>query len=71
MLVNLNHLINFFRILENPSSSIKDFGDFQLYFVFAECAIWFLVFIAICFGVKWLGKVFFYSFGIFIFIFFR
>lgn len=48
-----------FSILENPSKNLIEMGDLQIHFVIAQCAIWLAVFMAICFGVRWLGKVFF------------
>ncbi|VDK19013.1 unnamed protein product [Anisakis simplex] len=46
-----------FSTLEQPSHSIVEVGDFQIYLLAAMGAVWVLVFIAICFGVRWLGKV--------------
>uniref|UniRef100_A0A7E4VI80 Sodium:neurotransmitter symporter family protein n=1 Tax=Panagrellus redivivus TaxID=6233 RepID=A0A7E4VI80_PANRE len=50
-------LSQFMRALEHPSSNIADFGHFQYYILAAQGAVWLAVFIAICFGVRWLGKV--------------
>jgi len=46
-------LNQFMRSLEQPSNSIAEIGDFQIYFISAQAAIWILVFFAICFGVRW------------------
>jgi len=50
-------LSQFMRALENPSGNIADFGNFQYYILAAQGLVWILVFLAICFGVRWLGKV--------------
>ena len=50
-------LSQFMRFLENPSASIADVGNFQYYMLAAQGAVWIIVFVAICFGVRWLGKV--------------
>lgn len=50
-------LSQFMNALENPSSSIADFGNFQVYLLASQGAVWILVFIAICLGVRWLGKI--------------
>jgi SNF family Na+-dependent transporter len=50
-------LSQFMRFLENPSSSLADIGQLQYYMLSAQGAVWIIVFFAICFGVRWLGKV--------------
>lgn len=46
-----------FRTLERPSESIADFKDFQYPILITQGAIWIAVFIAICCGVRFVGKV--------------
>lgn len=55
-------LSHFMRNLENPSDSIVEIGEFQIYFLIAQAAVWVIVFCAICFGVRWLGKVVMFTF---------
>jgi hypothetical protein len=50
-------LSQFMRALENPSTSIAEIGHFQIYVLISQGIVWALVFAAICFGVRWLGKV--------------
>ncbi|KAH7728518.1 Sodium:neurotransmitter symporter family protein 1 [Aphelenchoides avenae] len=50
-------LAQFMRAIDNPSSSIADVGRFQLYLLVGQGVVWAIVFLAICFGVRWLGKV--------------
>lgn len=55
-------LSQFMRALENPSDSIIEVGNFQVYLLIAQGIVWVLVFAAICFGVRWLGKVVVFTF---------
>ncbi|KAK0428225.1 hypothetical protein QR680_010685 [Steinernema hermaphroditum] len=55
-------LVQFMVTLEQPSRSIDYFGNIQYYILSAEGAVWILVFFAICFGVRWLGKVVCFTF---------
>lgn len=55
-------LSHFMRALESPSASVADFGQFQLYLLVAQGIVWVLVFAAVCFGVRWLGKVVVFTF---------
>uniref|UniRef100_A0A914DUF0 Uncharacterized protein n=1 Tax=Acrobeloides nanus TaxID=290746 RepID=A0A914DUF0_9BILA len=55
-------LSQFMRTLENPKSSIAEFGEFQYYILAAQGLVWIVVFAAICFGVRWLGKVMYSTF---------
>lgn len=50
-------LVQFMRALDTPSQYIAEVGSFQLYILAALGVLWALVFFAICFGVRWLGKV--------------
>lgn len=45
------------RTLEDATESLVEPGDFQLHFVIAQYSVWLIVFLAICLGVRWLGKV--------------
>uniref|UniRef100_A0A915EH73 Sodium:neurotransmitter symporter family protein n=1 Tax=Ditylenchus dipsaci TaxID=166011 RepID=A0A915EH73_9BILA len=45
-------LSHFMRTLENPSESIAEIGQFQIYFLIAQAAVWVIVSLAICFGVR-------------------
>lgn len=42
--------------MERPSESIADFKDFQYPILIAQGAIWIAIFVAICFGVRFVGK---------------
>ncbi|CAD5209289.1 unnamed protein product [Bursaphelenchus xylophilus] len=55
-------LVHFMGALENPSNSIIEIGQIQLYLLIAQGIVWILVFSAICFGVRWLGKVTVFTF---------
>lgn len=55
-------LSQFMRALEQPSTSIAEIGHFQIYMLIAQAIVWALVFAAICFGVRWLGKVIVFTF---------
>lgn len=55
-------LSQFMRALEQPSTSIAEIGYFQIYILVAQGIVWALVFAAICFGVRWLGKVMVFTF---------
>uniref|UniRef100_A0AC35THA3 Transporter n=1 Tax=Rhabditophanes sp. KR3021 TaxID=114890 RepID=A0AC35THA3_9BILA len=50
-------LSQYMNALENPSNSITEFGNFQFYLLGAQGAVWIMVFFAVCFGVRWLGKI--------------
>lgn len=50
-------LMQFMTHFEQPSESIADFGQFQYYLLAAQGLVWIIVFFAIWFGVRWLGKV--------------
>ncbi|KAL3082698.1 hypothetical protein niasHS_010500 [Heterodera schachtii] len=52
----------FQNLLDHKSDSVADVGNFNWHFLVAQCLIWILVFCAICFGVRWLGKVIVFSF---------
>lgn len=47
-----------FRTFDKPSSSITEVGVFQPYILGSFGLVWILVFVTICFGVRWLGKVY-------------
>ncbi|CAI4230243.1 unnamed protein product [Auanema sp. JU1783] len=68
-------LMQFMTFHDNPTDSVVEFGEFQYYLLAAQGLVWFLVFAAICFGVRWLGKVipFFFmgSFSIMLTLFVR
>ncbi|VDN00943.1 unnamed protein product [Thelazia callipaeda] len=55
-------LVQFMTMLERPSSNIAEPGYFQYYILASMGAVWILVFIATCFGVRWLGKVTHFTF---------
>ncbi|KHN84574.1 Sodium- and chloride-dependent GABA transporter ine [Toxocara canis] len=55
-------LVQFMNALERPSGSIAEIGQFQIHILVAIGAVWISVFIAICFGVRWLGKVTHFTF---------
>ena len=48
---------SYFSSIEQPSESIAEFGNLQFYLLAAMGAVWIFVFLAICFGVRWIGKV--------------
>ncbi|XGW19139.1 hypothetical protein V3C99_003172 [Haemonchus contortus] len=50
-------MMQFMSVLERPSSSVAEFGDFQYFILAAQGLVWITVFCGICFGVRWLGKV--------------
>lgn len=52
----------FMRALEQPTTSIAEIGQFQIYLLIAQGIVWALVFAAICFGVRWLGKITVFTF---------
>ncbi|CAI5440441.1 unnamed protein product [Caenorhabditis angaria] len=49
-------MMQFLTFLERPSESIADFNDFRYPVLIAQSGIWIFVFIAICFGVRFVGK---------------
>ncbi|KAI6208233.1 Sodium-and chloride-dependent GABA transporter ine [Aphelenchoides besseyi] len=55
-------LSQFLRALEHPSTSIAEIGHFQFHLLIALGIVYALVFFAICFGVRWLGKVVVFTF---------
>ncbi|CAD5206472.1 unnamed protein product [Bursaphelenchus okinawaensis] len=55
-------LVQFMYALEKPSTSIAEVGQIQLYLLIAQGIVWVLIFAAICFGVRWLGKVTVFTF---------
>ncbi|VDK66139.1 unnamed protein product [Onchocerca ochengi] len=55
-------LIQFMTLLERPSSNIAETGHLQYYILASMGAVWILVFLATCFGVRWLGKVIHFTF---------
>ncbi|PAV73628.1 hypothetical protein WR25_00605 isoform B [Diploscapter pachys] len=50
-------LMQYMTSIEQPSESIAEFGNLQFYLLVAMGAVWVFVFLAICFGVRWIGKV--------------
>ncbi|VDN51754.1 unnamed protein product [Dracunculus medinensis] len=55
-------LIQFMTILERPSDNISEIGHFQLYILSSMAVVWIIVFISICFGIRWLGKIVHFTF---------
>ncbi|GMT02566.1 hypothetical protein PENTCL1PPCAC_24740, partial [Pristionchus entomophagus] len=50
-------LMQFMSALERPTSSIDALGNLEIFPLVAYAVIWAIVFCAICFGVRWMGKV--------------
>uniref|UniRef100_A0A8R1E7N0 Uncharacterized protein n=2 Tax=Caenorhabditis japonica TaxID=281687 RepID=A0A8R1E7N0_CAEJA len=50
-------MMQFLTTLERPSESIADFRDFQYNYLIAQGAIWVAIFVSVCFGVRFIGKV--------------
>lgn len=55
-------LSQFMSHFDVRTSSISEIGHFQTYMLAALGLVWLLVFFAICFGVRWLGKVVHFTF---------
>ncbi|VDD89855.1 unnamed protein product [Enterobius vermicularis] len=55
-------LYQFMKTFDKPSSSITEVGVFQPYILGSFGLVWILVFVTICFGVRWLGKVIHFTF---------
>lgn len=55
-------LVQFMTMLERPSSNIAETGHLQYYILASMGVVWLLVFLATCFGVRWLGKVVHFTF---------
>lgn len=51
-----------FRAIEDPSVSIADVGQLKIDMLVAQVVVWIAVLVAICFGVRWLGKVIVFTF---------
>uniref|UniRef100_A0A0N5ADH0 Transporter n=1 Tax=Syphacia muris TaxID=451379 RepID=A0A0N5ADH0_9BILA len=62
VLTKQSTITQFMRTFDQPSSGITEVGNFQLYMLGALGIVWILAFMAICFGVRWLGKVIHFSF---------
>uniref|UniRef100_A0A914I1S3 Uncharacterized protein n=1 Tax=Globodera rostochiensis TaxID=31243 RepID=A0A914I1S3_GLORO len=52
----------FQNVLDATSDSIVEVGHVQIHFLIAQCTVWASVFFAICFGVRWLGKIIVFTF---------
>ncbi|KAM3722332.1 Sodium- and chloride-dependent GABA transporter ine [Dirofilaria immitis] len=55
-------LVQFMTMLERPSDNIAETGHLQYYILASMGAVWILVFLATCFGVRWLGKIIHFTF---------
>lgn len=55
-------LSHFMRAIEDPSVSIADVGQLKIDMLVAQVVVWIAVLVAICFGVRWLGKVIVFTF---------
>uniref|UniRef100_A0A1I7W374 Transporter n=1 Tax=Loa loa TaxID=7209 RepID=A0A1I7W374_LOALO len=55
-------LVQFMTMLERPSNNIAETGHLQYYILASMGVVWLLVFLATCFGIRWLGKVIHFTF---------